>query len=96
MDVAWNAEAGVTDGDGKGCDQSQNNDSAVGFFCLSGLVLPTAFKWLWGKHVITDLRPAQLRPTAGHGRGRGTTEGSRFSRLSNIPPLLSYDFCPAS
>lgn len=32
MDVAWNLEAGVTDGDGKGCDQFQNNDSAASFF----------------------------------------------------------------
>lgn len=39
MDVAWNAEAGVTDGDGKGCDQFQNNDSTA-FFSLSRLTLP--------------------------------------------------------
>lgn len=59
MDVAWNTEASVTDGNGKGCDQFQNNDSTAGFFSYRPRP-PRSVERTVGKHTITDLRPTQL------------------------------------
>lgn len=61
MDVAWNAEAGVTDGDGKGCDQFQNNDSTAFFFPLPPHP-PRRVSMTVGKHTFADLRPTHLPP----------------------------------
>lgn len=83
MDVAWNTEAGVTDGDGKGCDQFQNNDSAAFFF---------SFPHLPGK---TRYYPVEPMPAVSR-RDIAEVMAQQRGQGWNILAVISYDFCRAS